>query len=342
MFLNGEAAFFRDFLLSRFNFWVVKFFDPATVDAHQMVVMLVVIQFKNSFAGFKMMALQNAGLFKLGQNSVNGSQTDILLFRQQQAVDVFCGQMAVGSTFKQVEDLEAGACHLEANAFEVTRMTHRIPSCAALLGFGYDTGFACAAGALPQYGAVSGAHVVVPGYCKFVDGNRMFLPTSPVVRLTSFLGVMAAFGLSGCAEVPKVVHEYRIDIQQGNVVTQEMVSQLKPGLSYEQVRFILGSPVLTDVFHKDRWDYAYRLRKGSNGDVESRRFSVFFVDGKLARVAGDVVAADGEAVPAGEEVVAATGKLRTLDLGSVAPGTELPPQEDEKGFLDRMINKLKF
>lgn len=170
----------------------------------------------------------------------------------------------------------------------------------------------------------------------------MFLPTSPSFRLISMFGIVAAIGLAGCAEVPKVVHEYRIDIQQGNVITQEMVSQLKPGLTYEQVRFILGSPVLTDVFHKDRWDYAYRLRKGADGSVESRRFSVFFVDGKLARVAGDVVAADGEKVAGGEEVATGSSKLRTLDLGTVAPGTELPPQEDEKSFLDRMVNKLKF
>lgn len=170
----------------------------------------------------------------------------------------------------------------------------------------------------------------------------MFLPISPMFRFVSLFGVMAAIGLAGCAEVPKVVHEYRIDIQQGNVITQEMVSQLKPGLTYEQVRFILGSPVLTDVFHKDRWDYAYRLRKGADGSVESRRFSVFFEGGKLARVAGDVVAIEGDPTAGGEEAPAASSKLRTLDLGTVAPGTELPPQEDEKSFLDRMVNKLRF
>ena len=53
--------------------------------------------------------------------------------------------------------------------------------------------------------------------------------------------------ISGCSSVPRFVNEYKIDIQQGNVLTQEMVSQLKPGLTKDQVRFILGTPVLMDM-----------------------------------------------------------------------------------------------
>lgn len=150
--------------------------------------------------------------------------------------------------------------------------------------------------------------------------------------------------LVGCSSVPKipnVVSEYRIDIQQGNVITQDMVSHLKPGQSKDQVRYILGSPMLVDVFHGDRWDYVYSLKKGSADTVDVRRFSVFFADGKLSRVGGDVVAAsaveadaDGAAPP--------ERKSRVLDLGAVPSGAALPPEEDEKGYLDKLIDKLKF
>jgi outer membrane protein assembly factor BamE len=68
--------------------------------------------------------------------------------------------------------------------------------------------------------------------------------------------------LSACSSVPRIVKEYRIDVQQGNVLTQEMVSQLRPGLTRDQVRFILGTPVLMDMFHANRWDYFYWLKKG--------------------------------------------------------------------------------
>ena len=78
---------------------------------------------------------------------------------------------------------------------------------------------------------------------------------------------------------------YRIDVQQGNFVSKEMVAQLKPGMTREQVRFVLGTPLLTDLFHAERWDYDFRLVKG-NGSMMSSRVSVFFKDNLLERYEG--------------------------------------------------------
>lgn len=86
---------------------------------------------------------------------------------------------------------------------------------------------------------------------------------------------------------------YRIDVRQGNYVDQNMVAKLRPGMTREQVRFALGTPLVTDMFHADRWDYVYRLQLGK-GEVQLRRLVVFFVDDKLARVGGDVVAETAE------------------------------------------------
>jgi outer membrane protein assembly factor BamE len=91
-----------------------------------------------------------------------------------------------------------------------------------------------------------------------------------IVFQRSAASILVLWTLTACSSVPRIVTEYRIDVQQGNVLTQEMVSQLRPGLSKDQVRFILGTPVLTDMFHANRWDYAYRLKKGRTGEVESR------------------------------------------------------------------------
>ena len=98
--------------------------------------------------------------------------------------------------------------------------------------------------------------------------------------------------LAGCSYVPTIpgVTPYRIEIQQGNFISQEMVTQLKPGMSKEQVRLALGTPLLTDIFHADRWDYVFwRERPGKKR--EQRKLTVFFEDGKLTRLDGDVVAA---------------------------------------------------
>lgn len=102
--------------------------------------------------------------------------------------------------------------------------------------------------------------------------------------------------LAACSSMPDVtsyVSPYKIDIRQGNFVSQEMVAQLRPGLTRDQVRFILGSPLIADMFHADRWDYVYRFKAGNKNDLQERRLTVFFVDNKLARVAGDVIPQDG-------------------------------------------------
>jgi outer membrane protein assembly factor BamE len=156
-------------------------------------------------------------------------------------------------------------------------------------------------------------------------------------------GIAAVFWLvsavGACSWVPRPFTEYKIDIQQGNVLTQDMVTQLRPGLSKDQVRFILGTPVLMDMFHANRWDYVYRLQKGSTGEVEMRKFSTFFGDDdRLIRVEGDVAAMQSADAGAPAEPA---NRMREIDLGSVPEGTEAPPIE-ERGFFGRMMESLGF
>ncbi len=88
-----------------------------------------------------------------------------------------------------------------------------------------------------------------------------------------------------------MISPYRIDIQQGNVVTQEMVAKLKAGQTRSQVRFVLGSPLVTDMFHNDRWDYIYLMQKQGKPD-ERRRLTVIFDGDKLVTLEGDIVLSD--------------------------------------------------
>jgi outer membrane protein assembly factor BamE len=80
-------------------------------------------------------------------------------------------------------------------------------------------------------------------------------------------------------------------------VSQEAVTQLRRGMTKEQVRFLLGTPLVTDIFHADRWDYVYRLDKPGQ-ELRKRRLAVFFEGDRLVRVEGDVVAAAPGAEPA--------------------------------------------
>jgi outer membrane protein assembly factor BamE len=105
------------------------------------------------------------------------------------------------------------------------------------------------------------------------------VPRKLVVALSLFT---AACGL---------ITPYRIEIQQGNYVTQEMVAQLKLGLTRDQVRYVMGTPLVSDIFHEERWDYIFMRQRANSREVEHRRVVVFFEDGKLKRVDGDIVAA---------------------------------------------------
>ena len=168
--------------------------------------------------------------------------------------------------------------------------------------------------------------------------------------------------LPGCksVEVPKVpgVTPYRMVIQQGNFISQEMVSQLKPGMTKEQVRFVLGTPLVTDIFHADRWDYVF-FRETADGKREQRNLSVVFENSKLARVLGDLMPAEGavraggfeaqvkpdakpKPAPKPEAKPVADAEKSTAEAAAAAKTPKEPPAEEKKepGLLDRLRQKI--
>jgi outer membrane protein assembly factor BamE len=101
--------------------------------------------------------------------------------------------------------------------------------------------------------------------------------------MLSSLTLVGLFALAGCS-FPGV---YKVDIQQGNVVTQDMIDQLRPGMTRSQVRFIMGNPLITDTFHADRWDYLYSIQPGGSQRRQERVSLVFNANDQLAGLAGD-------------------------------------------------------
>jgi outer membrane protein assembly factor BamE len=103
--------------------------------------------------------------------------------------------------------------------------------------------------------------------------------------------LLASLTLTSCSmmlnNLPGV---YTLEIQQGNIVDQNMINQLRPNMDKRQVLYIMGSPMLTDFFHKNRWDYVYSVKASGEDPVEKKVFLVFKeVDGmeKLAGLYGD-------------------------------------------------------
>lgn len=94
--------------------------------------------------------------------------------------------------------------------------------------------------------------------------------------------IALALLLGGCSMTNPIhsLRPYQIDIQQGNEVTQAMLDQLRPGMTPSQVRFVMGTPLIVDPFHTDRWDYVLRVEK-SGRVIDRRRVTVVFQNGGL-------------------------------------------------------------
>ena len=96
------------------------------------------------------------------------------------------------------------------------------------------------------------------------------------MRLIAPLLLIAA--LSGCI--------YKIDVQQGNLVTQDVVDKLKPGMTKAEVKALLGTPLLNDVFHQNEWDYYFSNSRRGRVASQPSRLTVYFKDDKLASYSG--------------------------------------------------------
>lgn len=155
-----------------------------------------------------------------------------------------------------------------------------------------------------------------------------------------FLAAAAALLLVACKQVPTLpgISPYKIDIQQGNAITQEMMAKLRVGMTRSQVRFVLGTPLVVDPFRTDRWDYIYLFEKAGRL-TERRHIAVIFKDDKLDHIEGDVIPMLG----AGDDI--------KLPPEAAQPATAAPPKEaakdaaaeepkEEKGFFGRMLEKI--
>jgi outer membrane protein assembly factor BamE len=147
-------------------------------------------------------------------------------------------------------------------------------------------------------------------------------------------GAAAALGLAavlgGCQTwttyMPAIeqLGVYKLDINQGNYLTQDMVEKLRVGQTRLQVRQVLGTPLLTDAFHENRWDYVYQYSRHGRV-VERRQFTVYFVDDKLARWEGD-------------DVPVSTAQLNRLAADRMLAHQ---PSADDKGAFERFFEILK-
>lgn len=156
----------------------------------------------------------------------------------------------------------------------------------------------------------------------------------PRLRLSIAAACLAVATLAACTGTVRsqddflgFIKPYRVEVVQGNVVTKEMLTQLREGLTREQVRYVLGSPLLTDVFHADRWDYVFTIRRQGT-PAQERRVTVYFDQDRVSRFDASVLPSEREFV-ASIDTRRTSGKVPVLELtpeqlGKLPPPTPVP------------------
>ena len=130
------------------------------------------------------------------------------------------------------------------------------------------------------------------GYYRIhIPGNKAGARRRNYLRLKRFMRSILisilVLGLAGCGII------YKLPTRQGNVIEQKQLDLLQLGMTRDQVKFLLGTPLVTDVFHGDRWDYVFRLRRG-NGELITSHVTVFFKENKLDKVDGTLLPTEKE------------------------------------------------
>lgn len=165
------------------------------------------------------------------------------------------------------------------------------------------------------------------------------------MRLVLALAAVAAAG--GCGSFDNAsrrltdsITPYKIEIVQGNFVSREQVEALKPGMSRQQVRDILGTPLLASVFHGDRWDYVFTIKR-QGVEPQARRLAVFFKGDVLERFEGDAMPSEAEFVATLDnkrknakvpELQASEESLKQFSAGrTAAPAAPQPPEGPPPG-----------
>lgn len=259
MILDLEAVLLGNAVLQRLDFRVEKLGYLAAAVAHHMVVVAALVQLVYRFARLEMVTNQNARLLELRQHAVNGGQADVGILGDQLLVDVFSRHMPIVAGLEQVENTQARTGGFQADPLQMAGFVHVV-----YVYRGWRS------------------YSMIKPFHRFPNCD----PGAMAMMLKSF-PLIAVLFLSACSSFNPTtwLTAHRMDVQQGNYVTEDAVSRVKTGMTRPQVKFLLGTPLLADIFHGNRWDYAYRIERQGK-PTEEKRLTVYFDKDVVSRIEG--------------------------------------------------------
>lgn len=233
--------------------FIVELFDMSAMDADNMVMVFALIQLEHRLTTLEVMPFDQPRRLELGQHAVDCRQTDFLTRRNQTAIDILGSQMLVLLILQHIKDFHPWQRDFETCLFEIFGRQTYIPllwPCTHKVHYHYT--------ASPH------------------DPQKM---SKSAVFFVFFL-------LAGCSSA--VPSFYKLDVRQGNYIDPANVERLQIGMSKRQVQFLLGTPLLNDPFHQQRWDYLYSFRPEGGDETDKRHISLYFEGDTLARIEGNV------------------------------------------------------
>ncbi len=330
----GETLGLGHCLLAPFNFRVIELFDPAAIKADQVIVVLAFVELIYRLARLKVAAVKQPGLLELRQHPINSRQAHIGALVKQHAKHVLRCHVALPAVLEYLQDFQARQGGLQAGAFEFVDVGHE----------GLSPVGAAEKGQLlrRRWVAMNGRAKYPAGTMKHHIAPPFFMPENTRIRTLAVVALVACAALAGCSSnrdpltgktsesklnPANWITPYRVDVIQGNFVSKEQVAQLRAGMIRDQVKAILGTPLLASVFHADRWDYVFTLRRQGVAS-QSFRYTVYFKGDQLERFEGDTM-------PSETEFIAKLDTRRQLGKVPVLEATDEQLQAADKESASR-------
>jgi len=273
----------------------------STGHADQMVVMPTLLKLEDRFTGLEMTARQETRPLKLGQNSVDRRQANILPLAHEHTVNILSREVAPIAALENLKDCPPGQGCFEPEILQFVRASHSDTTDGVLVRIH-----------IPLRDRMIGSHC-------FGLVRPVFLRELIPHKVRNSLGLALALGIALCSgacapmlpslpslpslpAIPSlssltdsnVFKPFRLDIAQGNYLTSDTVERVRPGMRRQDVRFVLGSPLLLDPFHPNRWDYIFRFQRGT-GESVTRRVTIHFEGDRVERIEADALPGRDEA-----------------------------------------------
>ncbi|MEO7953917.1 MAG: outer membrane protein assembly factor BamE [Polaromonas sp.] len=178
--------------------------------------------------------------------------------------------------------------------------------------------------------------------------HRYSVQTAIIVVACSVLGACSSSAGSMRTSAVNPVNwitPYKVDVIQGNFVSKEQVAQLRPGLSRDEVKAVLGTPLMVSLFHADRWDYVFTMKR-QNVEPQSFKYTVYFKDNLLERFEGDAMPSEAEFISKLSNqrklgkvppLEATEAQLKAAEKFSTAPSGSTPAAASESAAAPAMV-----